>query len=151
MLLDKITSPEDLKTLTSTQLPQLCEELKRFVLESTPEKSGHILSSITVTELTVALHYVFNTPQDILVWDVGHQAYVHKVITDRKAIFSGNRKKGGISGFTARIESEFDPFGTGHSSTSISAVGGFSQSALLKNIEKKTSRDSERHKNNPKL
>ena len=137
MLLDKITSPEDLKTLTSTQLPQLCEELKRFVLESTPEKSGHILSSITVTELTVALHYVFNTPQDILVWDVGHQAYVHKVITDRKAIFSGNRKKGGISGFTARIESEFDPFGTGHSSTSISAVGGFSQSALLKNIERK--------------
>jgi len=134
MLLDKITGPKDLKTLTSAQLPQLCEELKRYVLETTPEKAGHILSSITVTELTVALHYVFNTPQDILVWDVGHQAYIHKVITDRKAVFAGNRQKGGISGFTARIESEFDPFGTGHSSTSISAVGGFAQAAQLKKI-----------------
>ncbi len=135
--LDKIQSPSDLKNLAIAQLPQLCDELKAFVLETTPEKAGHILSSITATELTVALHFVFDTPNDILVWDVGHQAYIHKVITDRKNTFASNRKMGGLSGFTARAESKFDPFGTGHSATSISAIGGFAQAAKLQGSTRK--------------
>lgn len=137
MLLEKINGPHNLKTLPTAQLPQLCAELKRFVLETTAEKAGHIASSIAVTELTVALHFVFDTPTDILVWDVGHQAYIHKVITDRKNSFASNRKLGGLSGFTSRKESEFDPFGTGHSATSISAVGGFAQAAKLQNNQRK--------------
>jgi 1-deoxy-D-xylulose-5-phosphate synthase len=129
MILERINSPEDLRACSVAELDQLVQELALFMLTNTNEKAGHMVSSLAVTELTLALHYTFSTPKDILIWDVGHQAYVHKIITDRKAIFHTNRKKGGISGFTSRNESEFDPFGAGHSSTSISAIGGFAQAA----------------------
>lgn len=131
MLLDKINIPADLKQLTLVELSKLSEELKVFIRSTTKTKEGHINASLGVTELSVALHYVLNTPKDILVWDVGHQAYVHKVLTGRKSIFHTNRQKGGISGFTKVAESEYDAFGTGHSSTSISAVAGFAETDLL--------------------
>lgn len=137
MLLEKINHPKDLRILSADKLPQLCEELKVFVLEQTKEKEGHIRSSLTATEITVALHYVFNTPTDVLIWDVGHQAYVHKVLTERKKMMNTNRQPGGISGFTTRAESAFDPFGAGHSSTSISAIGGFAMAAQLSGIHRK--------------
>ena len=136
MILDKINIPADLKQLPVEQLPQLCEELKTFVRSTTKTKEGHINASLGVTELTVALHYVLNAPHDILVFDVGHQAYVHKVLTGRKGEFHTNRKKGGISGFTKRQESLYDPFGAGHSSTSISAVSGFAEADVLKGISR---------------
>lgn len=129
MVLERINSPEDLRACSAAELEQLVQEVALFMLTNTTEKAGHIISSLTVTELTLALHYSFSTPEDILIWDVGHQAYVHKIITDRKAVFHTNRKKGGISGFTSRNESKYDPFGAGHSSTSISAIGGFAQAA----------------------
>jgi 1-deoxy-D-xylulose-5-phosphate synthase len=131
------TSPEQLRKLSVNQLPDFCKEVARFVLGATAEKEGHIVSSLAVTELTVALHYAFNTPSDILIWDVGHQAYIHKALTGRSEQFKTNRQKGGISGFTARGESIFDPFGAGHSSTSISAIGGFAQAARLQNVKRK--------------
>lgn len=125
MILDKIHTPTDLKTLKIEELKVLCEELKDFVNNSTSAKAAHKNASITVTELSVALHYVFNTPKDILIWDVGHQAYIHKVLTARREVFHTNRKKNGLAGFTKRTESVYDPFGAGHSSTSISAASGF--------------------------
>jgi 1-deoxy-D-xylulose-5-phosphate synthase len=131
------TIPEQLRKLAVAQLPDYCQEVAAFVLEATAEKEGHIVSSLAVAELTVALHYVFNTPTDILVWDVGHQAYVHKAITGRSELLTNIRQKGGISGFTSRSESAFDPFGAGHSSTSISAVGGFAEAARLQNVKRK--------------
>ena len=131
------TTPEQLRKLAVAQLPDYCQEVAAFVLEATAEKEGHIVSSLAVAELTVALHYVFNTPTDILVWDVGHQAYVHKAITGRSELLTNIRQKGGISGFTSRSESAFDPFGAGHSSTSISAVGGFAEAARLQNVKRK--------------
>jgi len=134
VLLEKINIPADLKRLSNEELPQLCEELRAFVRNTTKTKEGHINASLGVTELSVALHYVLHTPQDILVWDVGHQAYIHKVLTGRKSTFYTNRQKGGISGFTRRAESDYDAFGAGHSSTSISAVAGFAEADLLKGI-----------------
>lgn len=136
MLLDKINIPADLKQLTLVELAKLSEELKVFIRSTTKTKEGHINASLGVTELSVALHYVLNTPKDILVWDVGHQAYVHKVLTGRKSIFHTNRQKGGVSGFTKIAESKYDAFGTGHSSTSISAVAGFAETDLLSNTER---------------
>lgn len=130
-LLDRLNNVQDSRALELKDLPRLCEELRAFILNQTQTKEGHIKSSLGVTELTVLVHYLFNTPNDILIWDVGHQAYVHKVITDRKSVFSGNRVKGGISGFTNRSESPFDPFGAGHSSTSISALAGFCKADQL--------------------
>ena len=123
-LLNKIQFPADLKKLTPSQLPQLCEELRDFIIAKTAENPGHLGSSLGTVELTVALHYVFNTPTDKLVWDVGHQAYCHKIITGRKDMFETNRQFGGICGFPRMDESEYDSFGTGHSSTSISAILG---------------------------
>jgi len=123
-LLNNIQFPEDLKKLTPSQLPQLCEELRDFIIAKTAENPGHLGSSLGTVELTVALHYVFDTPTDKLVWDVGHQAYCHKIITGRKDIFETNRRFGGICGFPRMDESEYDSFGTGHSSTSISAILG---------------------------
>jgi len=131
------TSPEQLRKLSVNQLPDFCKEVARCVLGATAEKEGHIVSSLAVTELTVALHYAFNTPGDILIWDVGHQAYIHKALTGRSEQFQTNRQKGGISGFTARAESVFDPFGAGHSSTSISAIGGFAEAARLQKVMRK--------------
>ncbi len=123
--------------LSVVELSQLSQELKEFVKTTTKTKAGHINSSLAVAELTVALHYVFNTPQDVLIWDVGHQAYIHKVITGRKAVFHTNRKKGGLSGFTNSSESKYDPFGAGHSSTSISAAVGFAMGAKLSKSQRK--------------
>lgn len=123
-LLDQINYPSDLKKLEPDQLVQLSNELRQFIIDVVCQNPGHFGASLGVVELTVALHYVFNTPYDRIVWDVGHQAYGHKILTGRKNIFHTNRKYKGISGFPKRSESEYDAFGTGHSSTSISAALG---------------------------
>jgi 1-deoxy-D-xylulose-5-phosphate synthase len=123
-LLKKINSPADLKKLDQAQLVQLCEELRQFIIDNVSVYGGHFGASLGVVELTVALHYVFNTPYDQLVWDVGHQAYGHKILTGRKDSFHTNRLYRGISGFPKRKESEYDTFGVGHSSTSVSAALG---------------------------
>lgn len=123
-LLESIENPADLKRLELNQLPELCDELRDFIITETANHPGHLGSSLGTIELTVALHYVFDTPNDKLVWDVGHQAYCHKIITGRKSVFSTNRQFGGISGFPKMSESPYDSFGTGHSSTSISAILG---------------------------
>lgn len=123
-LLKKINNPDDLKKLDQAQLVQLCEELRQFIIDNVSVYGGHFGASLGVVELTVALHYVFNTPYDQLVWDVGHQAYGHKILTGRKDVFHTNRMYGGISGFPKRKESEYDTFGVGHSSTSVSAALG---------------------------
>lgn len=122
--LSKINSPEDLRKLAVSELPKLCEELRDYIIAETAENPGHLGSSLGAVELAVAIHYVFDTPSDKLVWDVGHQAYAHKILTGRKEQFHTNRKYHGISGFPKMSESEYDAFGTGHSSTSISAVLG---------------------------
>ncbi|NVO08868.1 MAG: 1-deoxy-D-xylulose-5-phosphate synthase [Bacteroidales bacterium] len=123
-LLDQINYPSDLKKLESDQLVQLSGELRQFIIDVVCENPGHFGASLGVVELTVALHYIFNTPEDRIIWDVGHQAYGHKILTGRKSVFHTNRKYKGISGFPKRSESEYDSFGTGHSSTSISAALG---------------------------
>lgn len=135
--LDTIKTPEDLRKLPLDKLPQLCDELRQFIIEQTAKHPGHLGSSLGVVELTVALHYVFNTPDDRLVWDVGHQAYAHKILTGRKDEFATNRCYGGISGFPRREESEYDAFGTGHSSTSISAVLGMAMAAKMEGNDKR--------------
>lgn len=136
-LLSHIQSVEDLRKLSIDQLPQLCDELRQFIIEQTAKHPGHLGSSLGVVELTVALHYVFDTPNDKLIWDVGHQAYSHKILTGRKDLFSTNRCYGGISGFPRREESEFDAFGAGHSSTSISAALGMAVAAKMSGNEKR--------------
>lgn len=123
-LLKKVNSPADLKKLDQVQLVQLCEELRQFIIDNVSVYGGHFGASLGVVELTVALHHVFNTPYDQLVWDVGHQAYGHKILTGRKDAFHTNRLYRGISGFPKRKESEYDTFGVGHSSTSVSAALG---------------------------
>ncbi|ATL46935.1 1-deoxy-D-xylulose-5-phosphate synthase [Chitinophaga caeni] len=123
-LLSQIEYPSDLRKLTKEQLHQVCEELRHFIIDVVSVHGGHFAASLGVVELTVALHYVFNTPYDQLVWDVGHQAYGHKILTGRRSVFHTNRKYNGISGFPKRSESEYDTFGVGHSSTSISAALG---------------------------
>jgi len=120
-LLSKITYPSDLRKLKKEQLPQLCMELRQYIIDNVSVFGGHFGASMGAVELTVAIHYVFDTPDDQLVWDVGHQAYGHKILTGRKDKFSTNRKYKGLSGFPKRTESEYDTFGVGHSSTSISA------------------------------
>ena len=131
-LLKHINSTEDLRQLSVEELPQLSEELRRFIIEVIASKEGHLGASLGVVELTIALHYVYNTPKDLLVWDVGHQAYGHKILTGRKSEFHTNRQFKGISGFPKRDESEYDTFGTGHSSTSISAALGMAIASQLK-------------------
>lgn len=123
-LLSKIDSPEDLKKLDQTQLVQICDELRQFIIDNVSVYGGHFGASLGVVELTVAIHYIFNTPIDQLVWDVGHQAYGHKILTGRRDNFHTNRLYKGISGFPKRKESEYDTFGVGHSSTSISGALG---------------------------
>ena len=123
-LLDKITSVEALRGLSEAQLPQLADEVRREMIRAVSQTGGHLGAGLGVVELTIALHYVFDTPADRLIWDVGHQAYPHKILTGRRAQMASLRQEGGISGFTKRSESEFDPFGAGHSSTSISAALG---------------------------
>jgi 1-deoxy-D-xylulose-5-phosphate synthase len=130
-ILQTINTPSDIKKLKLNELAQLCEELRDFIITETAENPGHLGSSLGTVELTVALHYVFDTPNDKLVWDVGHQAYSHKILTGRKELFADNRKYKGISGFPKMSESEYDSFGTGHASTSISAVLGMAIAAKL--------------------
>jgi 1-deoxy-D-xylulose-5-phosphate synthase len=128
-LLDKISSPADLKSLSRAELHQLADELRAEAVSVT---GGHLGAGLGVVELTVALHAIFDTPHDRLVWDVGHQAYPHKVLTGRRDRIRTLRQKGGLSGFTRRAESHYDPFGAGHSSTSISAGLGMAVAAELK-------------------
>lgn len=128
-----INTPDDLKKLQRNELPQLCSELRQFIIDELSHNPGHLASSLGVVELSVALHYVFNTPYDRIIWDVGHQAYAHKILTGRRDRFSTNRQFKGLCGFPTPKESEYDAFGTGHSSTSISAGLGMSVAALLKN------------------
>ena len=130
-LLDTVNSPEDVKKLDARQLKQLCEELRQYMVECCAVNPGHLGSSLGAVELIVALHYIYNTPQDKIVFDVGHQAYAHKILTGRREAFRNNRKAGGISGFPKRSESPYDAFGAGHSSTSISAALGFAEAARL--------------------
>jgi 1-deoxy-D-xylulose-5-phosphate synthase len=130
--LGHINSPEDIRSLALSELYRLAQELREFIINIVAAKEGHLGASLGVVELTVALHYVFDTPNDKLIWDVGHQAYGHKILTGRKDNFETNRQLGGISGFPKRSESSFDDFGTGHSSTSISAILGMALASQLK-------------------
>lgn len=134
-LLARINSPDDLKTLDKVQLVQLCAELRQFIIDNVSVYGGHFGASLGVVELTVALHYVFRTPYDLLVWDVGHQAYGHKILTGRRDVFHTNRIYGGISGFPKRQESIYDSFGVGHSSTSVSAALGMAAASKYLGIE----------------
>ena len=137
-LLSKINSPKELKELSIEQLPQLCDELRQYIIDVVSVHGGHFGASLGVVELTAALHYVYNTPYDQLVWDVGHQAYGHKILTGRRDQFHTNRKYGGLSGFPKRSESEYDTFGVGHSSTSISAALGMAMAAKMKGEKRKS-------------
>jgi 1-deoxy-D-xylulose-5-phosphate synthase len=131
-LLSNINNPADLRQLDEAQLPQVAQELRNFIIDIVSVKEGHLGASLGVIELTIALHYVFDTPNDLLIWDVGHQAYGHKILTGRRENFHTNRQLGGISGFPKRSESIYDAFGVGHSSTSISAALGMAIASNLK-------------------
>ncbi len=135
-LLKNIDLPSDIRQLSINELPSLAKELREFIIDIVATKEGHLGASLGVVELTIALHYLFDTPNDQLVWDVGHQAYGHKILTGRKDVFHTNRQKGGISGFPKRSESEYDTFGVGHSSTSISAALGMAIASKLQGSNK---------------
>ena len=136
-LLDKIDSPRDIKGLSMDELRTLCEEIRRYMIECCAVNPGHLGPSLGAVELIVALHYVYDAPQDKIVFDVGHQAYAHKIITGRREAFKANRTKDGISGFPKRSESEYDAFGVGHSSTSVSAALGFAEAAKMQGLDHK--------------
>jgi len=136
-LLDTLSSPADLRELERTQLPQLAQEIRALLIDSVSQTGGHLSSNLGTVELSIALHYVFDTPNDRLIWDVGHQSYTHKILTGRRDGMARLRMKGGISGFPRRDESEYDAFGTGHSSTSISAALGMAFAARQRGEEKK--------------
>lgn len=136
-LLESIDYPEQLRQLSEDQLPQLADELREFLLYSVGQTGGHFGAGLGVVELTIALHYVFNTPEDRLVWDVGHQTYPHKILTGRRERMVEMRKGGGLAGFTKRTESQYDTFGVGHSSTSISAAQGMALAAEKQGIDRK--------------
>lgn len=135
--LDDINSPDDLKKINRDELPIVCQELRDFIIDEVSQNPGHLGSNLGVIELTVALHYVFNTPYDRIVWDVGHQAYAHKVLTGRRDVFHTNRQLNGISGFPTIEESEYDAFGVGHASTSISAALGMAVAAKIRGEDRK--------------
>jgi 1-deoxy-D-xylulose-5-phosphate synthase len=130
-LLDKINSPADLKALTASQLAQLSEEIRQELVATVTDNGGHLASNLGVVELTIALHRVFNSPRDKIIWDVGHQSYTHKLLTGRREQFNTLRQYEGLSGFTSREESPHDPFGAGHASTSISAALGMAKARDL--------------------
>src|SRR5574343_851095 len=136
-LLGQIDSPADVRRLGRAQLKTLASELRQFLLDSVSKTGGHLSSNLGTVELTIALHHVFNTPHDRIVWDVGHQTYPHKILTGRRDDMPTLKQLGGISGFPRRAESEFDTFGTGHSSTSISAALGMAHAARLKGENRK--------------
>ncbi|MBX7147200.1 MAG: 1-deoxy-D-xylulose-5-phosphate synthase [Alphaproteobacteria bacterium] len=133
-LLDKIYRPADLRKIARSNLQQVCDELRSETIDAVSTTGGHLGAGLGVVELTVALHYIFNTPEDILIWDVGHQCYPHKILTERRDRIRTLRQGGGLSGFTKRSESAYDPFGAAHSSTSISAALGF---AVARDLKKK--------------
>ncbi len=137
-LLDHIDDPARLRELNPNELPELAQQLRDFMIHSVGKTGGHLASSLGVVELTIALHYIYNTPEDRLVWDVGHQCYPHKILTGRKEAMDNLRQQGGISGFTKRSESPYDPFGAGHSSTSISAALGMAIAAQHAEEERQT-------------
>src|SRR5918993_2309550 len=130
-LLDTVQYPADIRKLEKSQLPQLADELRQEVISAVSVTGGHLGAGLGVVELTVAVHYVFDTPHDKLIWDVGHQAYPHKIVTGRRDRIRTLRQGGGLSGFTRRSESEYDPFGAAHSSTSISSALGFAVASKL--------------------
>jgi 1-deoxy-D-xylulose-5-phosphate synthase len=136
-ILSQIESPSDLRSLDEEQLPKLAEELRGFIIESLSKTGGHLASGLGSIEITIALHYLFNTPNDRLIWDVGHQCYPHKILTGRRNQMSGLRQKGGLSGFPKITESEYDHFGAGHSSTSISAALGMAIAAAAQDKDRK--------------
>jgi len=137
-LLSRIQSPTDLRTLERSQLKVLAAELRAFLIQSVSQTGGHLASNLGVVELTIALHYIYNTPDDRLVWDVGHQTYPHKILTGRREAMANLRKAGGIAGFPKRDESEYDTFGTGHSSTSISAALGMAVAAKAQSSNRRS-------------
>src|SRR6056300_553357 len=132
-LLDEINFPEDVRKLEADQLKDLADEVRSDMIYNVSRTGGHLGAGLGVVELTTAIHYVFNTPKDKLIWDVGHQCYPHKIITGRKKLIRTLRKGGGLSGFTKRSESEYDPFGAAHSSTSISSTLGMAVAKKLSN------------------
>jgi 1-deoxy-D-xylulose-5-phosphate synthase len=134
--LEQIQSPADLRQLDQRDLPELARQLREFVLQSVSKTGGHLSSNLGTVELTTALHYVFETPHDRIVWDVGHQSYPHKILTGRRDQMGSLRQQDGISGFPKRSESEYDDFGTAHSSTSISAVLGMAVASRNAGIER---------------
>ena len=136
-LLDKIDSPRDIKGLSMDELRTLCGEIRQYMIECCAVNPGHLGPSLGAVELIVALHYVYDAPEDKIVFDVGHQAYAHKIITGRRDAFRKNRMKDGISGFPKRSESEYDAFGVGHSSTSVSAALGFAEAAKIQGLDQK--------------
>lgn len=133
-----IDTPADLRKLSIDELPRYCAEVRQYIIEQCAVNPGHLASSLGAVEIAVAIHYVYDTPNDKLIWDVGHQAYAHKIITGRRDAFSTNRRLGGISGFPRMAESEYDAFGAGHSSVSVSAALGMAQAARLQGVEQKT-------------
>ncbi len=135
--LSRVNSVADLRKLSIDELPLYCAELRQFIVDSVSSNPGHLGSSLGALEIAVAIHYVYDTPYDRLVWDVGHQAYAHKIITGRRDMFHTNRKRGGISGFPKRAESEFDAFGAGHSSVSVSAAVGMAAASKIKGDNRK--------------
>ncbi|MCM1031325.1 MAG: 1-deoxy-D-xylulose-5-phosphate synthase [Oscillibacter sp.] len=139
MILDAINTPEDLRKIPENELTEVCQEVRRKIIDDCAENPGHLGASLGVVELTVALHYALNTPYDNLIWDVGHQCYAHKILTGRKEQFKNKRLYGGISGFPKMAESEYDAFGTGHSSTSISAALGMALAAKINGEEDRQS------------
>ena len=131
-VLDRVNSPEDVKKLDDIELEELCSDIREFLVESVSETGGHLASNLGVVELSVALHKVFNSPTDQIVFDVGHQCYTHKILTGRKNQFSTLRKEGGISGFIRPVESEHDIFSSGHSSVSVSQAIGLAKAKKIK-------------------
>ncbi|MET0001967.1 MAG: 1-deoxy-D-xylulose-5-phosphate synthase N-terminal domain-containing protein, partial [Candidatus Thiodiazotropha lotti] len=136
-ILSQVNYPGDLRKLDPIKLRPLAVEMRRFLIDSVAQTGGHLAAGLGVVELTIALHYVFNTPYDRLIWDVGHQAYPHKILTGRRERMGSLRKKGGLSGFPKRSESDYDAFGTGHSSTSIGAALGMAVAAKQKGENRK--------------
>jgi 1-deoxy-D-xylulose-5-phosphate synthase len=135
-LLKNIQSPKDIKNFSTADLNQLAQELRQMIIDEVSKKEGHLGASLGVVELTIALHYIFDTPNEPLIWDVGHQAYGHKILTERQKLFHTNRTLKGLSGFPKRSESIYDSFGTGHSSTAISAILGMALANQLKGANK---------------
>ena len=142
-LLNQINYPEDLRKMALEQLPQVCQELRKDIIKEVAVNPGHLASSLGVVEITVALHYVFNTPDDRLVWDVGHQAYGHKILTGRRKEFCTNRKLNGLRPFPSPLESEYDTFTCGHASNSISAALGMAVAARERENERTRERENE--------